>query len=50
VRKRIGGVSRGAWLGDSIRIATVDDIETVVGLINRAFAPERVFLDRDRID
>jgi ribosomal protein S18 acetylase RimI-like enzyme len=34
----------------TIRIATGDDIETLVGLINRAFAPERIFLDRDRID
>jgi ribosomal protein S18 acetylase RimI-like enzyme len=34
----------------TIRIATADDIESLVGLINRAFASERIFLDRDRID
>ena len=34
----------------TIRTATVEDVEGIVGLTNRAFAVERVFLDRDRID
>jgi ribosomal protein S18 acetylase RimI-like enzyme len=36
--------------GLTIRIATADDVDGLVGLINRAFASERIFLDRDRID